>query len=105
MSYDSWSSGLARPIIFEYSPGFIAPIFFITYVFISAIIMSNVVLAILLDKFLAAAKEFEDAEKAAAGDEDGSKYGILPFDDIMSMIDSGIFVESEHLREFEESMQ
>jgi len=105
MSYDSWSSGITRPVVFRYSPNPTAPIFFITYVFISAIIMSNVVLAILLDKFLAAAKEFEDAEKAAAGDEDGSTQGILPFDDIMSMIDSGIFVESEHLREFEESMQ
>merc|ERR1719359_1907864 len=59
MSYDSWSSGITRPVVFRFSPSPIAPIFFITYVFISAIIMANVVLAILLDKFLEAAGEFE----------------------------------------------
>jgi hypothetical protein len=106
MSYDSWSSGITRPVVFRFSPSPIAPIFFITYVFISSIIMANVVLAILLDKFLAAAAEFEIAEKAENGEEDGSKLGILPFDDIMERIeDPGMFVEIEHLKEFEEAMQ
>eukprot|EP00746_Dinoflagellata_sp_MGD_P158672 gnl/MRDRNA2_/MRDRNA2_86521_c1_seq7.p1 gnl/MRDRNA2_/MRDRNA2_86521_c1~~gnl/MRDRNA2_/MRDRNA2_86521_c1_seq7.p1 ORF type:complete len:410 (+),score=76.68 gnl/MRDRNA2_/MRDRNA2_86521_c1_seq7:88-1317(+) len=106
MSYDSWSSGITRPVVFKFSPSPIAPIFFVTYVFISAIIMANVVLAILLDKFLAAAAEFESAEKEENGEEDGSKQGILPFDDIMARIeDPGMFVEIEHLKEFEEAMQ
>merc|ERR1719265_1777203 len=105
MSYDSWSSGITRPVVFKYPNSPIPPIFFITYVFISAIIMSNVVLTILLDKFLAAAAEFEEAEKAEKGDEDGSQLGILPFDEIVDKIDQDMFVEIEHLKEFEDAMQ
>lgn len=106
MSYDSWSSGITRPVVFKFSPSPIAPIFFITYVFVSAIIMANVVLAILLDKFLEAAGEFEKEERAAQGEDDPALQGILPFDDIMKQIDEeGMFVEIEHLTEFENKMQ
>jgi voltage-gated sodium channel len=79
MSFDSWSSGIARPIIVddERSDDFKSGLFFMTYVFISAIIMMNVVLAILIDNFLAAAKEVTDEEAKenkeraqAAGEED-----------------------------------
>lgn len=63
MSFDSWSSGITRPIILdESSEDFKSGLFFITYVFISAIIMANVVLAILIDNFLAAAKDVTDEE-------------------------------------------
>lgn len=65
MSYDSWSSGITRPVVVEFSPNPIPPLFFLSYVFVSAIIMSNVVLAILLDKFLASSKEFDKEEAAA----------------------------------------
>lgn len=108
MSYDSWSSGITRPVVFRYMDTgiwFIAPFFFVTYVFISAIIMSNVVLAILLDKFLAAASEFEQQEKEANGIDDGSNLGILSFDDVMEQVDDGMCLEIEHLREFEAKMQ
>jgi voltage-gated sodium channel len=101
MSYDSWSSGITRPVVFHFSPSPIAPIFFITYVFISAIIMSNVVLAILLDQFLAAAAEFEQAERAESGQEECPTN----FDDIIDKIDKGMFVETEHLKEFEKAME
>merc|ERR1719240_2039242 len=77
MSFDSWSQQITRPLWYCKSfrsngdlpsdikcrhLSFIPPIFFISYVFITAIIMSNVVLAILLDQFLAASKEFDQAE-------------------------------------------
>jgi voltage-gated sodium channel len=70
MSFDSWSSGIARPVILnEETPDVQSGIFFIMYVFASAIIMANVVLAILIDKFLTTAKEFADAENAVAEEE------------------------------------
>jgi voltage-gated sodium channel len=79
MTFDSWSSGIARPIVVldERSDDFKSGLFFISYIFISAIIMANVVLAILIDNFLSAAKEVtdEDAQelkerKQAAGEEE-----------------------------------
>merc|ERR1719265_1183697 len=63
MSFDSWSSGITRPIILdERSEDIKSGLFFIAYIFISAIIMANVVLAILIDNFLSAAKEVTDEE-------------------------------------------
>merc|ERR1719428_317385 len=64
MSFDSWSSGITRPVILNHETAdVLGGIFFITYVFASAIIMANVVLAILIDKFLSTAKEIQEAEK------------------------------------------
>jgi len=55
MTMDSWSSGIARDIIYT-SPGVmnqtIAAIYFISYLFIAGIIMANVLVAILLEKFV-----------------------------------------------------
>jgi len=50
MTFDSWCSGIARDIIYE--EGAIAGVFFITYVFVAAIVMANVLIALLLDEFL-----------------------------------------------------
>lgn len=70
MSFDSWSSGITRPVLTHKNTEPVkGSIFFILYMFASSIIMMNVVLAILLDKFLAASKEYQD-EKAAAKAED-----------------------------------
>ena len=56
---DSWSSGIARNIIFGpeddpngYAAGIGGVIFFITYIFGAGIVMTNVVVAILLEKYL-----------------------------------------------------
>lgn len=92
MSYDSWSSGITRPVVRntpELTP--IPPIFFLTYVFISAIIMSNVVLAILLDKFLAAAAEFNKAERG----DDGQTIA-----EIVAEFPTSMELEKEHIEEF-----
>lgn len=64
MSFDSWSSGITRPVILHNETAdILGGLFFITYVFVSAIIMANVVLAILIDKFLSTAKEIQEEEK------------------------------------------
>lgn len=59
MSMDSWASNLARGCIFKAKLP-LASVYFVSYLFISGIIMSNVVVAILLDKYI------EGTEKANA---------------------------------------
>mmetsp|Transcript_77814 Transcript_77814/g.172388 ORF Transcript_77814/g.172388 Transcript_77814/m.172388 type:complete len:751 (+) Transcript_77814:101-2353(+) len=62
MSFDSWCSGIARDVVLA-SSGFsscIAFVFFVAYVFISGLVMINVVLAILLDNFLVASQQVRD---------------------------------------------
>lgn len=49
-SFDSWSSGIARDIIYVEGAG--AALYFITFIFISGIIMMNVLVALLLDNYL-----------------------------------------------------
>merc|ERR1719193_2059253 len=50
MTFDSWSSGIARDII--YAKGAVAAVYFTTYVFVAGIIMMNVLVALLLDNYL-----------------------------------------------------
>lgn len=64
MTMDSWSSGIARNIIFKHDYP-LAAIFFISYIFIAGIVMTNVVVAILLDKYL----EAMDKDKEPQEDE------------------------------------
>jgi len=52
MTFDSWSSQVARPTIVNKKKGIPAAIFFICYVFVASIIMVNVVIAIFVDQFL-----------------------------------------------------
>jgi len=49
-TFDSWSSGIARDIIYEKGAG--AAFYFIIFIFISGIIMMNVLVALLLDNYL-----------------------------------------------------
>jgi voltage-gated sodium channel len=79
MSFDSWSSGISRPIILhEETEDFKAGLYFVTYVFASAIIMANVVLAILIDKFLSTANMIQEQNKAEAR----KNQGIDEYEDI-----------------------
>merc|ERR1719240_3878 len=65
MSFDSWSFGITRPVILnDETNDVLGGIFFIAYVFASAIIMANVVLAILIDKFLSTAKALQKEDEA-----------------------------------------
>merc|ERR1719321_2235967 len=68
-TFDSWVSGITRPIILHYAfknresiiHEFVF-LYFFSYCFMSAIIMLNVVVAILLDKFISAAESVKEAK-------------------------------------------
>merc|ERR1719395_183030 len=68
MTFDSWVSQITRPICLYYN-SWGAPLYFISYALIAGIIMTNVVVAILLDKFMKASLELEEA-KMRGDDED-----------------------------------
>jgi len=58
MTMDSWASDIARPLIQEtHGVGYV---YFVSYIFVSGIVLSNVVVAILLEKYLAATKVSND---------------------------------------------
>jgi len=59
-TFDSWSSGIARDIIYE--EGTAAALYFVTFVFFASIIMMNVLVALLLDTFLSAPVDAEDGD-------------------------------------------
>jgi len=61
-TFDSWSSGIARDVIYEKGTG--AALYFVTFVFFASIIMMNVLVALLLDNFLTGGDE--DDEEAMA---------------------------------------
>eukprot|EP00493_Phyllostaurus_siculus_P001471 UN01479 len=64
MTMDSWSSGIARELIFVHNLP-MSSVFFISYIFIAGIVMTNVVVAILLDKYLEAIDKDKQEEKEA----------------------------------------
>jgi len=61
MTMDSWASNIARPLINE-TKG-VGYIYFVSYIFVSGIVLSNVVVAILLEKYLAATKGSKKEEE------------------------------------------
>ena len=73
MTFDSWCSGITRMIVLSDTENLVTPVFFVTYILISGLIMANVVLAILLDKFLEASKLFEEELKARQEQEQEEK--------------------------------
>lgn len=75
MTFDSWSSGIARPVILSEWGGAVAAIYFITYVFIASIIMANVLIALLLDEFMNTSNDSRSEE--AAEEEDGDEKDEL----------------------------
>jgi voltage-gated sodium channel len=62
MTMDSWASSIARKLLFEEGMEFVGGLYFISFVFIAGILMTNVVVAILLEKYLAATHEEKKAE-------------------------------------------
>jgi voltage-gated sodium channel len=73
-TFDSWSSGIARDIIYEKGNG--ATVYFLSFIFIAGIIMMNVLVALLLDNYLNVdAEEREEPEDTTLSDLDNSaKY-------------------------------
>jgi len=78
MTMDSWASGIARPLIYDHGQIIAGPIFFISFTFIAGIIMTNVVVAILLEKYLEctskAAEAKAEAKAKKAAEKDGKKH-------------------------------
>lgn len=68
---ESWSEAVARPLIFGWSPAnsIVAGTFFTLYILLTAIILQNVVVTVLLDKFLID----DDAEQAAEDKSEDAK--------------------------------
>lgn len=57
-TFDSWSSGIARDIIYAKGNG--AAVYFLSFIFIAGIIMMNVLVALLLDNYLSTDTEDDD---------------------------------------------
>jgi len=102
MTLDSWS-GIARPLI---KRGPMHWFFFCSYVLIAGIIMVNVVVAVLLEKFIGATGQFQGSKwgsySAAKGEEYVNKKkekgepDELAMDDMM--MDRLLFLEMEFVR-------
>ena len=60
MTMDGWASNLARPLLYDDGLTVAAP-FFISFTFIAGIVMTNVVVAILLEKYLTATADAQEA--------------------------------------------
>ncbi|KAK3284726.1 hypothetical protein CYMTET_7642 [Cymbomonas tetramitiformis] len=67
MSGDSWAENIARPCIKHYDVGFFAAMFFVSYILIADLLLVNVVVAVLMEKFCAT----NDAENDIGPDELG----------------------------------
>lgn len=58
MTGESWSEAIARPLIFGWnSSSFVAAAFFVSFIILTQIVLMNVVVAVLLDKFASGPEE------------------------------------------------
>lgn len=87
MTMDSWASSIARSIMYEHEMP-LAAMFFVSYIFVAGMIMVNVVVAILLEKYLGATQ---------ADDNDDDFNVAPPMADDMFPIDVKIFVSCRNL--------
>jgi len=68
MTGESWCEMVVRPLMLGWDPrnAIVTGIFFISFVLITAVVLQNVVVTVLLDKFLASNDEQETNERKAA---------------------------------------
>jgi len=86
-TFDSWSSGIARDMIYEKGIG--AAIYFLTFVFVSGIIMMNVLVALLLDNYLTPSPEpsaVAEKEKKKAKKKKKYKDLLDPFNEFVPLL-------------------
>lgn len=64
MTGESWSEAIARPLIFGYSQtdAIVSGIFFVSFIIIAQFVLVNVVVAVLLDKFVTEEPEESDED-------------------------------------------
>merc|ERR1719171_1115659 len=62
---DSWVSGITRPIALYYSDSspIVPVLYFVSFFCISGLILTNVVVAILLEKFMVAQAQIDETER------------------------------------------
>lgn len=68
-TFDSWISGITRPICLYFSQHPYAVLFFVSYEFMASVIMLNVVIAILLGEFISAKEQVMEKAKAQREEE------------------------------------
>ena len=69
---ESWAEAIARPLIFGYEVAWFPAFFFVTFLLLMQIVLVNVVVAVLLDKFVAdPSGDEEDDKDGDAEDEPG----------------------------------
>lgn len=72
MTMDSWATSVARPLIFDAGLVVAGP-FCVSFTFIAGIVMTNVVIAILLDKYLTATAELLESKRRAKAAKNAAK--------------------------------
>jgi len=66
MTGESWSEAVARPLLFGlYRDAFVVGIFFVSFIILTQIVLINVVVAVLLEKFVASDPEDDIDEDVA----------------------------------------
>lgn len=70
MTLDAWASAIARPIVAAGADFVVVSVFFVSYGIINGILLTNVVIAILLDKYLQAVAATEGEGQEGAEEED-----------------------------------
>merc|ERR1719420_1731925 len=63
MTYDSWVSGISRPVVLYYIYQPLTAVYFVSYAFISAILMANVLIALLVDKYTKATTSVKNEDE------------------------------------------
>ena len=72
MTGESWSEAIARPLVFGYSPPYgavLVGVFFTSFILLMQIVLVNVVVAVLLDKFVADEDKEEEEQADGEGDD------------------------------------
>jgi hypothetical protein len=80
MTLDGWASTIARPLLYEAGLPSAAP-FFISFTFVAGIVMTNVVVAILLEKYLGATADAQNRKLRAEHDERVAAEALALADD------------------------
>ena len=85
MTGDSWSEAVARPLLFGYATnGVTVALFYVSFVIVTNIVLVNIVVAALLEKFVAIAANKISANVLLDHLEDAERGGIRPPDDANS---------------------
>ena len=78
MTGESWSEAVARPLMFGlYKNAFLVAIYFVSFILLMQIVLTNVVVAVLLDKFVADEPHVDDDDLVGEG---GPTASVLPSD-------------------------